>query len=433
MTKKFLILRAGSHVHLLTQFRAEGIPCVQRAVAHEPDALPPARLSRRSQVRPPETRPPPRRVPDDGDGRRLRRLAAPVAGVDRCGTAPSDGVRHGVRHGSRGCRPNKLLPPPPPRSDRSEPPPPASTTTAAADRPPLPTRRGGGPQLAGHGGRAVDVANREPHCPPPTRHAAHRPHNAIPRTGRHSRPRRTTPPSPKMSWPSAAWERRTGHCGRLPLAEPPLRPWRTRPPHATPAAEPTVCPPLHPTLARTPPHQAPHPTIPPPPSRRPPRPPSPRTPPRQPPHRRHVRHRALRTRAAPHPATRHLLQPLSARRRRHGASRHGLLTAGWPWRPPAAIEPTASASGRAGPVAMAVSAGPPNAATHPRTRRAPPRPATPTGAPADTRPLSPTVHLSRTHAPPTATPLRPEPESPAAPVDTVDARLCWKKKNPAQR
>jgi len=305
-TKSFLVLRAGRNVYYLTQFRAEGVPCGQRAVAHEPDALPPARLSRRSQVRPPATRPPPRRVPADGDGRRLRRPAAPVAGVYHSGTASGDGVRHGVRHGGRGYRPNEPLPPPPPRSDRSEPPPPASTTTAAADRPPPSTRRGGGPQLAGHSGRAVGAANREPHCPPPTRHAAHRPRDAIPRTGRHPRPRRTTPPPPKMCRPSAAWERRAGRCGRLPLAEPPHRPWRTRPPHATPADEPTACPPLHLTLARNPPHQAPHPTIPRTPPRPPPRPTIPRTPPRQPPHRRHARHRALRTRAAPHPATRHL-------------------------------------------------------------------------------------------------------------------------------
>jgi len=166
------------------QFRAEGVPCRQSAVAQEPDALPPARLGRRSQVRPPATRPPTRRVPADGDGRRLRRPAAPVAGVYRCGTAPGDGVRHG----GRGCRPNEPPPPLPPRSDRSEPPPPASTTTAAADRPPPPTRRGGGPQLAAHGGRAVCAAIREPQCPPPTWQAAHRPHDAIPRTGRHPRP-----------------------------------------------------------------------------------------------------------------------------------------------------------------------------------------------------------------------------------------------------
>jgi len=155
-TKRFLILRTGRNVYLTTQFRAEGVPCGQSAVANEPDALPPARLGRRSQVRPPATRPPPRRVPADGDGRRLRRPAAPVAGVYRCGTTPGDGVRHG----RRGCRPNEPPPPPPPRNDRSEPPPPASTTTAAADRPPPPTRRGGGSQLAGHGGRAVGAANR---------------------------------------------------------------------------------------------------------------------------------------------------------------------------------------------------------------------------------------------------------------------------------
>jgi len=244
-TKSFLVLRAGRNVYYLTQFRAEGVPCGQRAVAHEPDALPPARLSKRSQVRPPATRPPPRRVPAEGDGRQQRRPAASVAGVYRCATASGDGVRHGVRHG-------------------------------------------------------------EPHCPPPTRHAAHHPRDAIPRTGRHPRPRRTTPPPPKMCRPSVAWERRAGRCGRLPLAEPPHRPWRTRPPHDTPAAEPTACPPLHPTLACNPPHHAPHPTIPRPPPRPPPRPTIHRTPPRQPPHRRHAGHRALRTRAAPHPATRHL-------------------------------------------------------------------------------------------------------------------------------
>jgi len=124
--------------------------------------------------------------------------------------------------------------------------------------------------------------------------------------GTHDPSRRTTPPPPKMSRTSAAWERKAGRCGRLPLAEPPRRPWRTRPLHATPADEPTARPPLHRTLARYPPHQAPHPTLPLTPPRPPPRPTIPRTPRRQTPHRRHARHRALRTRAAPHPVTRHL-------------------------------------------------------------------------------------------------------------------------------
>ena len=165
--------------------------------------------------------------------------------------------------------------------------------------------------------------------------------------GTHDPSRRTTPPPSKMCPPSAAWERRAGRCGRPTLAEPPRRPWRTCATHATPSDEPTARPPLHPTLAHNPAHQAPHRTLPRTPLRPPPRPTISRTPPRQPPHRRHAPQCALHTRAAPHPATRHLWQPLSARRRRHGASRHGLLTAGWPWRPPAATELRASGSGPA--------------------------------------------------------------------------------------
>jgi len=183
-TKRFLISLAGRNVYLSTHFRAEGVFCGQSVVANEPDALLPARLRRRSQVRPPATRPPPRQIPADGDGRRLRRPAAPVAGVYHCAPAPGDGARHG----GRGFRANKPPPPPPPRSDRLEPPPPASTTAATADCPPPLTRRGGGPQLAGHGWRDVGAANRKPHCPPNTQLAAHRPHDAIPRTGRHPRP-----------------------------------------------------------------------------------------------------------------------------------------------------------------------------------------------------------------------------------------------------
>ncbi|OSX81006.1 hypothetical protein BU14_0027s0032, partial [Porphyra umbilicalis] len=186
---------------------------------------------------------------------------------------------------------NRTAPPPPgtrPTAPTTPSPEPAGTHDPAAQR--HRRQRCAGRQRPGSGGLAVAAACRSPSRP------TARGERAPPRHAR----------------------RRTD---RLPATAPDTRPQPTapRPAPDNPPAPPR--PPLRPTIHRTPP--------------------------RQPPHRRHARHRALRTRAAPHPATRHLGQPLSARRRRHGASRHGLLTAGWPWRPPAAIEPTASASGPA--------------------------------------------------------------------------------------
>ena len=110
---------------LLTQFRTAGIAQRERAVAHEAGAPPPAELSSRAHARCSAARPLPRRSAAAGYGRRLRRPAAPVAGVHRCGTASG-----------------------------------ATPTTAC---PPPPARRGGRPQSAARSGLAVAAVRREPH------------------------------------------------------------------------------------------------------------------------------------------------------------------------------------------------------------------------------------------------------------------------------
>jgi len=306
-TKRFLIWFSGSNVYLLTQFRAEGVERHQRAVAHEAHALPPAQLSTWAQVRPPAARPPARRFWADGDGRRLRRPATHLPGVYICRLAPGDGVCCS----GNGVRPNRPLQPP--QSDRSGPLPPASTATATTDRPPLPTRRGGGPHLAAHGGRAFAAAQCGPHCarPPgrrPTSHTtpstatagtrrAQPPHNACRHESGAGRQRpgsrglavavasfspslpaargeraRLTPRLPthwtqKRHYTSyfPAPQNTSSRATRTPTTAPNTPPHRTtqvaapstaRHP-ATPAAATTARAPLHPVLARNPPHQPP--------------------------------------------------------------------------------------------------------------------------------------------------------------------------------
>jgi len=307
-----------------------------------------------------------RRFTADGDGRRLRRPAAPVAGVYLRGTALDDGVRHG----GHGCRPSR--PPPPPRSDRSGPLPPASTATATTERPPPSTLRGGDPQVAGHPGLAVAAAHGGPHCPPPpgrwptapmtlsttpartrtplpphdarrrltgagrqgpgggglavgaacrspNRPAARgeraRPTPRLPTNRRHARhftqyspaPHHTSPGTART--PTTAPDTPSHPTTPVPAPNnpppPPPRPARRRP-DPTPATTPHTRP--HPTTpAPAPPARVPpHPKLPRPPPRQPPHPTLPHTPPRQAPHLPHARHRALRTRSAPHPGTHHL-------------------------------------------------------------------------------------------------------------------------------
>jgi len=279
------------------------------------------------------------------------------------GTAPGGGVRHS----GHGCRPDGT--PPPPRSDRSGPPPPSSTATTTTHRPPPPTRRGGGPELAGNDGRAVAAAHRGPHCPPPpdrrptapmtpfiapagtrrplpqhnarssqsgagrqrpgsgglavaaasrspnrpaargeracptprlqtnrrrTRHYTHHslspPHQPPHRPHAHHRGRNS--PAPHHASCRTQHSPSPRHASRRTDGTPATTPY-TRPHPTTPAPAPTARVPPHPTIPRTPPRQPPHPTF-------------PRIPPRQTPHGPHARHRALRTRAAPHPGTHHL-------------------------------------------------------------------------------------------------------------------------------
>jgi len=272
-----------------------------------------------------------RRFTADGDGRRLRLPAAPVAAVYLCGTAPGDGVRHG----GHGCRPSG--PPPPPRSDRSGPPPPASSATATTDRPPPSTRRGGGSQLAGQGGRAVATAHGGPHSPPPP---GRRPTASMTRSTAPAGTRSPHPPHDARRRQSGAGRQRPGGGGLAvaaacrspnrpaargerarplpglpknrrhachythysPTTAPdtpphpttPVAAPNTPPPPATPAAAPTARPPLHPTLARTPPHQ----------------------PPRRP----HACHRTLQSPALHHTRRRTYRTPATARSER--AQRH---------------------------------------------------------------------------------------------------------------
>jgi len=88
---------------------------------------------------------------------------------------------------------------------------------------------------------------------------------------------------------------------------------------------------------------------------------------------------------------------------------------------------------RAGPVEMAVSAARRTPRLTPALVGHPHAPQRPPAHPPTHATYPPPCICGATDVPPIATPLRPEPESLAAPVDTVDARVCWKKKNPAQR
>ncbi|OSX74803.1 hypothetical protein BU14_0267s0004, partial [Porphyra umbilicalis] len=252
--------------------------------------------------------------------------------------------------------------------------------------------------------------------------AAHRPHDAIPRTGRHPRP---LPPHNGTAAKDAPAVSGLGAAG-----------WPLRPPAARRTAPPPVenAPPprhAHRRTDRTPataPNTRPQPTAPGPAPDTPPHSTTPTTAPDYPPH---PTTPAAELTAGPQPRA-----PLA---RRATPSYPAPLTAPLCPPPPTRCQPARAAPGglavaaarrhradgvrqRPGPVSMAVSA-------VCRTPRPTPAPVGHPHAP-QRPPAHPPTHANypppcaclATDTPPTAAPLRPEPESPAAPVDTVDAR-----------